>query len=75
MVFYTIYLQELKSDAGYMDVVLENDQLFRDYLQFLEVRVVPVRAYRLADPANPSASAGELAINFAEISAMTIRAA
>jgi len=36
---------------------------------------VPARAHRLSDPAHPSDSAGEFPINFAEISAMTIRAA
>jgi hypothetical protein len=75
MVFHTIYLKDLKNDAGYMDVVLENDQLFRNFMQFLEVRIVPVRANRLADPANPGAHAGKFAINFADVSAMTIRQA
>jgi len=75
MVFYTIYLKDLKNDTGYVDIALESDQLYRDYLQFLEVRVVPVRSYKVPDPANPGAESGQFALNLAEVTAMTIRLA
>ncbi|MBI3874816.1 MAG: hypothetical protein HY300_02380 [Verrucomicrobia bacterium] len=75
MVYYTIYLKNLRNDTGYVDIALESDQLYRDYLQHLEVGVVPCKPYAVTDPANPGAQPGQFVVNLSEIAAITIRRA
>jgi hypothetical protein len=75
MLYYTIYVKNLNNSTGYIDVALPNDQLFKDYMQFLDVNVKPCRVYDLAAPASsdgkPVTPNGKFIINLSEVTAMT----
>ena len=55
MIYYTIYLKQLNSDTGYIDLGLEDDQLFKDFLTFLDIGMKSHRTYPLSNPATPKA--------------------
>ena len=73
-VYYTIYLKGLANGSGYLDVALADEQLFKDYLQYLDVGIKPVRKYVVTMPptarGKPVASTGLFAINLSEVAAM-----
>jgi len=71
MIYYTIYLKQLNNDTGYIDVGLEDDQLFKDFLTFLDIGMKSHRTYRLANPATPEGQAGLFAIDLSSIAAIT----
>ena len=71
MIYYTIYLKQLNNDTGYIDVGLEDDQLFKDFLTYLDIGMKSHRVYNLANPATPEGQAGQFAIDLAAISAIT----
>ena len=52
MVYFTIYLKNLNNGTGYVDTALADDQLMRDYLQFLDINVKAHRAYAVVDGAS-----------------------
>jgi hypothetical protein len=75
MIYYTIYLKSLSNGCGYIDVALADDQLFKDYLQYLDVGIKPIRTYTVAMPpraqGKPVANSGLFSINLSEITAIT----
>jgi hypothetical protein len=71
MIYYTIYLKDLNNDTGYIDVGLEDDQLFKDFLTFLDIGMKSHRVYQLANPATPEGQAGLFAIDLSSVTAIT----
>lgn len=75
VIYYTIYLKGLANGSGYIDIALADDQLFKDYLQYLDIGIKPVRTYVVTLPpkahAKAMAETGLFAINFSEVSAVT----
>ena len=73
--YYTIYLKGLANGSGYIDVALTDDQLFKDYLQYLDINIKPVRSYVVAMApkahGKPVANTGMLTINLSDIAAIT----
>jgi hypothetical protein len=76
MIYYTIYVKNLHNDTGYIDVALSDDQLLRDFTQFLDCGIKADRTYTLTVPqgahGRPVESAGKFAINLAEVVAISI---
>lgn len=75
MVYYTIYVKDLGNGTGYIDVGLEDDQLLKDYLQFLDIGVRPHRTYTIVNPAGSRGKKGAFTINMAEVCAITTMSA
>ena len=71
MVYYTIFVKNLHNGMGYIDVSLENDQLMKDFQQFLDVNIRPHKSYKLASP-NQADGPGSFAINLTDVIAITI---
>ena len=75
MIYYTIYVKNLHNGTGYIDVALADDQLFKDYMQLLDVNVKPCRTYEMAAPPDsqgkPVAPNGKFMINLSEVSAIS----
>ena len=71
MIYYTIYLKQLNNDTGYIDVGLEDDQLLKDFLIYLDIGIKSHRTYHLANPATPEGQAGMFAIDISTIAAIT----
>ena len=67
MVYFTIYLKNLNNGTGYVDTALADDQLMRDYLQFLDINVKAHRAYAVVDGASNDAPVGVFAVNLADV--------
>ncbi len=76
MLYYTIYVKGLNNGTGYIDVALADDQLLKDYINFLDVGLRPVRSYVLTTPAKaqgkPVASSGVFVINLADVTGITV---
>ena len=70
MIYYTIYVKNLHNGTGYIDVGLEDDQLLKDFQQYLDIGLKTHRSYRMANPTGGQ-SAGLFAVNLAEVSAIT----
>lgn len=71
MVYFTVYLKNLNNSTGYVDTALADDQLMRDYLQFLDIGVKAHRAYAVVDGAANDAPVGVFAVNLADVAALT----
>lgn len=71
MIYYTIYLKQLNNDTGYIDIGLEDDQLFKDFLIFLDIGLKSHKTYQVASPATPEGSSGFFAIDLTTIAAIT----
>jgi hypothetical protein len=71
MVYYTIFVKNLYNSTGYIDVSLEDDQLMKDFQQFLDINVRSHKTYKLASPAGIDGS-GSFAINLTDVIAITI---
>lgn len=74
MLYYTIYMKNLHNGTGYIDVALEDDQLLKDFAQYLDIGVRPHKSYPMTTPAGSGGSAGQFALNIAEVVAITISA-
>ncbi len=72
MVYYTIYIKHLHNSTGYIDVGLEDDQLLKDYLQFLDIGIKAHRTYVIHNPAGQQGQKGVFSINLNEITAITM---
>ncbi len=72
MVYFTVYLKNLNNATGYVDTALMDDQLMRDYLQFLDIGVKAHRAYAVVDPGANDAPVGIFAVNLADVAAITV---
>src|SRR5436309_3127109 len=74
MIYYTIYVNNLHNGTGYIDIALEDDQLLKDYQQYLDIGMRPHRSYAISNPGGARGVAGQFAINMAEIVAVTVTA-
>ena len=74
MVYFTVYLKNLNNGSGYVDTALADDQLMRDYLQFLDIGMKAHKAYAVVDPNNQEAPVGVFAVNLADVAALTATA-
>ena len=74
MLYYTIYVKSLHNGTGYIDVALEDDQLMKDFMQYLDIGVRSHRSYLLTNPAGTLGEPGQFAINVAEVLAITTAA-
>jgi hypothetical protein len=76
MIYYTIYMKNLHTDTGYIDVALADDQLLKDFKQYLDCGVKPDRSYVITAPPDargkPVQSTGTFVINLAEVIAVSI---
>lgn len=72
MIYYTIYVKNLNNGTGYIDLALEDDQLLKDYLQYLDIGMRPHRTYAVINPGGAKGVGGQVAINIAEVVAITI---
>lgn len=71
MVYFTVYLKNLNNGTGYVDTALADDQLMRDFLQFLDIGMKAHRAYAVVDGAANDAPVGIFAVNLADVAAIT----
>lgn len=73
MIYYTIYVKNLHNGTGYIDVALEDDQLLKDFMQFLDIGIRPHRTYALTNPAGSRGGvAGQFVIHMDEVMAITV---
>ena len=72
MIYYTIYLKHLQNGTGYVDIGLHDDQLLKDFQQYLDIGVRPHRLYKVADTPGTATSGGHFTVDMAEISAITV---
>ena len=76
MIYYTIYVKNLHNGTGYIDVALTDDQLLKDFKQFLDCNIKPDRSYTVTAPpgaqGKPVESTGTFVINLAEVTAIAI---
>ena len=70
MLYYTIYVKNLHNGTGYIDVSLHDDQLMKDFQQFLDMNIRPHKSYRLACPTGVD-NGGVIAINLSDVIAIT----
>lgn len=67
MLYYTIYVKNLQNGTGYIDVGLEDEQLLKDFQQYLDVGLRAHRPYKMATPQGTPGSGGVFSINMAEV--------
>ena len=76
MIYYAIYLKGLHNSTGYIDVALENDELMKDFLAFLDMGMKAHRTYTIADPGKAGlkapTKASKFAVNLSDIMAITV---
>lgn len=72
MLYYTIYVKGLNNQTGYIDVALEDDQLLKDYVIFLDIGLKGHRAYPIASVTGGKGKAGQFIIDLACIAAITL---
>ena len=76
MLYYTLYVKGLHNSTGYIDVALTDDQLLKDFINFLDVGIRPVRSYVLTTPGNaqgkPVGTSGVFVINLTDVTAVTV---
>lgn len=72
MFYYTIYMKNLNNGTGYIDIALKDDQLVKDFVQYLDVGLKSHRAYTVVDPGSGgTVAAGIFSVNLADVAAMT----
>src|SRR5688572_16490710 len=71
MIYYTIYVKDLNNGMGYIDVALEDDQLLRDFEQYLDIGVRPHRSYKMSPAAGTQNESGFFTVDFTSITAIT----
>ena len=72
MIYYTIYVKGLNNQTGHIDVALEDDQLQKDYLMFLDIGLKAHVPYSIANPAGSRGKNGHFVIDLACIAAITM---
>ena len=76
MLYYTIHVKGLNNSTGYIDVALADDQLLKDYINYLDVGIRTVHSYILTTPAKaqgkPVANSGVFVINLADVTAVMV---
>lgn len=74
MIYYTIFVKGLNNSTGYIDVALADDQLLKDFMQYLDVGIKPHRVYTVTAPpkaGGKTAPSGVFAVNLSDVTAMT----
>lgn len=71
MIYYTIYMKQLRNSTGYIDIGLQDDQLLKDFEQYLDIGVRSHRRYKLADTAGTPTGGGYFSVDMAEVTAIT----
>jgi hypothetical protein len=71
MIYYTIYLKRLNNGTGYVDIALHDDQLLKDFEQYLDIGVRAHRLYKVAETPGTAIAGGFFSVDMAEISAIT----
>ena len=74
MLYYTVYVKNLHNGTGYIDVALEDDQLLKDFMQFLDIGVRSHRTYPMTNPAGSREGPGKFVVNLTEVVAITTSA-
>jgi hypothetical protein len=74
MLYYTIYVKGLNNQTGYIDVALEDDQLIKDYLIFLDIGLKAHKPYPIASVTGGQGKPGQFIIDLAVIAAITLNA-
>ena len=76
MIYYTIYVKNLHNGTGYIDVALTDEQLLKDFKQYLDCNIKPDRSYAVTAPTGahgkPVQSTGTFVINLSEVAAIAI---
>jgi hypothetical protein len=76
MIYYTIYVKNLQNGSGYIDIALADDQLMKDFTQYLDVNIKSNRTYAMTAPPDsqgkPVVSQGTFAINLSDVSAISV---
>lgn len=72
MIYYTIYVKGLNNQTGYIDVALEDDQLMKDYLIFLDINLKAHKPYQIANVASGPGKSGHFIIDLACVAAITV---
>jgi hypothetical protein len=73
MLYYTIYVKGLNNQTGYIDVALDDDQLMKDYMIFLDIGLKAHKPYPIANVAGSRAGkAGQFIIDLACVAAITL---
>jgi hypothetical protein len=72
MIYYTIYVKGLHNQTGYIDVALEDDQLLKDYLIFLDIGLKPHKPYKMASVGSARGKTGLFSIDIDTIAAITV---
>ena len=75
MLYYTIYVKGLNNQTGYIDVALEDDQLIKDYLIFLDINLKAHKSYPIATVSGGKGKTGQFIIDLACIAAITLNPA
>ena len=76
MIYYTIFVKGLNNSTGYIDVALSDDQLLKDFMQYLDIGIKPHRTYIIVTApqkaqGKPMSANGIFAINLSDVTAMT----
>lgn len=75
MIYYTVFVKGLNNSTGYIDVALADDQLLKDFLQYLDVGIKPHRSYAVTAPPKAQgkliATTGVFVINLSDVTAIT----
>jgi hypothetical protein len=76
MIYYTVFVKGLNNSTGYIDVALADDQLLKDFLQYLDVGIKPHRSYAVTSPPKAGSpgrtvAAGVFVINLSDVTAIT----
>ncbi len=71
MLYYTIYIKNLHNGTGYIDVALADDVLMKDYMQFLDINIRPLRSYPMIGSTNSDSSTGVFVVNLCDVTAIS----
>jgi hypothetical protein len=75
MIYYTIFVKGLNNSTGYIDVALADDQLLKDFLQYLDVGIKPHRSYAVTSPpkvqGKQTVATGVFVVNLSDVTAIT----
>ena len=74
MLYYTIYIKNLNNGTGYIDIALEDEQLLKDFAQYLDIGIRTHRSYPMTNPVGSKTSGGQFTLNIAEVVAITVSA-
>lgn len=72
MIYYTIYVKGLHNQTGYIDVALEDDQLWKDYMIFLDVGLKAHKGYKVANVGGTRSPSGHFLIDLDTVAAITL---